>query len=124
MADGRTWLLFELHLTNFTPLPIELIGIDVLGAGASALASYRGQALDKVVIPVEKLSLPEEPPSSAANSHAIREGHSVVIFVDPTLDPGARPPRELRHRFSFSVTPKSGGTIERTVGPRRTTVPR
>jgi murein DD-endopeptidase len=118
MADGRTWLLYELHLTNFAPLPIELIGIDVLGDGASALASYRGQALDKVVIPVEKLSLPEEPPSSAGNSHAIGEGHSVVIFVDLTLDSGARPPTELRHRFSFSVTPKSGGTIERSVdGP-------
>lgn len=118
MADGRTWLLYELHLTNFAPLPIDLIGIDVLGDGASALASYRGQALDKVLIPVEKLSLPEEPPNSAANSHAISEGHSVVIFVDLTLDSGARPPRELRHRFSFSVKPKSGGTIERTVdGP-------
>jgi len=119
MADGRTWLVYELHLTNFAPLlPIELTGIDVLSDRASALASYRGQALDKVVIPVEKLSLPEEPPSSGDNTQAIGEGHSVVIFVDLTLDPGARPPAELRHRFSFSVTPKSGGTIQRTVdGP-------
>jgi len=118
MADGRAWLLYELHLTNFAPLPIELTGIDVLGDGASALASYRGQALDKVVIPVEKLSLAEEPPGTARNAQAIGEGHSVVIFVDLTLDPGARPPAQLRHRFSFSVAPKSGGIIERTVdGP-------
>jgi murein DD-endopeptidase len=118
LADGRTRLLYELHLTNFAPLALELTAIDVLGDGASALASYRGPALDKIVIPVEKLSLPEEHPSSAINAHTIGDGHAVVIFVDLTLDPGAHPPSELRHRFSFSVRPKSGGTIERTVdGP-------
>jgi hypothetical protein len=66
MADGRTWLLYELHLTNFAPLPIVATGIDVLGDGPSPLATYRGQLLDKVLIPVEKLSLPDEPPSSGA----------------------------------------------------------
>jgi murein DD-endopeptidase len=121
MADGRGHLLYELHLTNYAPLPIELIGIDVFGDGTTALASYHGQALNKIVIPVEKLSSADEPPSEG-NATAIGEGHSVVIFLDLTLDPGARAPAEILHRFSFSVTPKSG-KIERTVnGPVVTVV--
>ncbi len=121
MADGREHLLYELHLTNYAPLPIELTGIDVLGDGNNALASYHGQVLNKMVIPVEKLSSADEPPSDG-NAPAIGEGHSVVIFLDLTLDPGARAPAELHHRFSFSVTPKSG-KIERTVnGPVVTVV--
>jgi len=105
-SDGRSWLLYELHLTNYAPLPIELTSIEVLGAGGSTLASYRGEALGKLVIPVEKLSLPTEPPSSADQGQLIGEGHSVLVFFNLSLD--SSPPAELRHRFTFSVTPKSG----------------
>jgi hypothetical protein len=121
MADGWEHLLYELHLTNYVPLPIELTGIDVLGDGTKALASYHGQVLHKMVIPVEKLSSADKPPSDG-NAAAIGEGHSVVIFFDLTLDSPARAPAELHHRFSFSVTPKSG-KIERAVnGPVVTVV--
>src|SRR5271167_432743 len=116
MADGRLRLLHELHLTNYAPLPIQLTGIDVLGDGTSALASYRGQALDKVVIPVEKLSRAESP--SGIVTPEIGEGHSVVIFMDLSLESGARPPAELHHRFAFSVARQNKPTIERTLdGP-------
>jgi murein DD-endopeptidase len=113
MADGRLRLLYELHLTNYAPRPIELTGINVSGDGASSLASYRGQALDKVVIPVEKLSRAESP--SGTGARAIGEGHSVVIFMDLTLEPGARPPAELHHRFAFSVARENKPTIEITL---------
>jgi murein DD-endopeptidase len=117
IADGRFHLLYELHLTNFAPLPIELTGIDVLGAGTSVLASYRGQTLEKMVVPVERLSLPESP-SESGGTRAIGEGHTVIIFIDLTLDSGARRPAELHHRFSFSVPRRNKATIERTLtGP-------
>lgn len=121
MADSREHLLYELHLTNYAPLPIEVIGIDVLGDGTNPLASYRGAALSKMVIPVELLSSADSPPSEG-KAPAIGEGHGVMIFFDLTLDPGVRSPAELSHRFTFSVTPKSG-RIERTVdGPVVTVV--
>ena len=31
MAEGRTRLVYELYLTSYAPLPIELTGLDVLG---------------------------------------------------------------------------------------------
>lgn len=105
-SDGRSWLVYELHLTNYAPLPIELTSIEVLGDGGSTLAGYRGDALEKLVIPVEKLVLPTGPPSSANKGQMIGEGHSVLIFFNLSLD--SRPPAELRHRFTFSVARKSG----------------
>jgi hypothetical protein len=116
-GDGRCRLLYELHLTNFAPLPIELTGFDVLGDGASPLASYRAQALMKMVVPVEQLSSAESP-SSPAGKTTIDEGKAALIFVDLTLDTGVRPHAELRHRFSFSVTRQNGDTFQRTLdGP-------
>jgi hypothetical protein len=46
MADGRTRLLYELHLTNVAPIPIEVVALDVYGdEGTVPLASNRDEAL-------------------------------------------------------------------------------
>lgn len=37
MVGGRARLLYELHLTDFSPKPIELIVLDVLGADSVRL---------------------------------------------------------------------------------------
>lgn len=113
-ANERIHLLYELHLTNFAPLPIQLKAIDVFGDGVPALASYRGQKLEKALIPVEELSSAESP-SGFAGTRLLSDGHAAVIFFDLTLEPDARPPKELHHRFLFSVTRKNGEVIERTV---------
>jgi murein DD-endopeptidase MepM/ murein hydrolase activator NlpD len=113
VADGRIQLNYELHLTNFAPLPIELTAIDVLGDGATPLGSYRGEALEKIVIPVEKLSTAGSP-AEIAGKRVIGVGHAVMIFLDLTLPSGAAAPRELRHRFSFSVERKSTPKYETT----------
>ena len=117
-VNGRTALVYELHLTNYASLPIEVTGIDVFGDSTNSLASYRGQALDKVMIPVEKLSSADEPPTSEASAQTIAEGHSVLIFVDIVLHSGAATPAKLRHQFSFSVARKNKAPYETTlVGP-------
>jgi murein DD-endopeptidase len=117
-VNGRTALVYELHLTNYASLPIQVTGIEVFGDSTNAVASYRGQALDKVMIPVEKLSSAAEPPSSAASTQTLAEGHSVLIFIDIVLDSGAATPAKLRHQFSFSVARKNKAPYETTfVGP-------
>jgi murein DD-endopeptidase len=111
-ADGRTRLLYELHITNFSPSPIELLGLDVVGGdGDAPLASYHGDALEKLLVTVG-------PTDRSSKVRAIGGGRSVVVFLDLTLDSGTHPPAELRHRLSLSIPRKSGGTIENTVnGP-------
>ena len=50
MVDGRARLLYELHLTNFSPKPIEPIA---LGADSvRLLATLRGEELEKILLAV------------------------------------------------------------------------
>jgi hypothetical protein len=117
MADGRTRLLYELRLTSFTSKPIELTGLDVFsGEDARPLASYRGEALEKLLVAIGANEGADTVPAKApAKLRAIGGGRTVLIFLDLILDSGTRPPLELRHTLSLSIVGKNGATIEKTV---------
>lgn len=56
MVDGRIRLVYELHLTNVAPIPIEIIALEVFSGDASTpLASYRNDALQNLLVPVENV---------------------------------------------------------------------
>ena len=113
-SEGRIWLVYELHLTNYAPLPIDLTAVEVFGDGGTALASYRGQELEKAVIAVEELSSADSP-SNFVGTRTLGQGHAAVMFINLALEPDARPPKELHHRFSFAVTRKNGEILQITV---------
>lgn len=117
MADGRAHLLYELHLTNVAPIPIEVVALDVYGdEGTVPVASYRGEALGKALVPAENLLVSLEPTDRGDKRGQIGEGRGAVIFVDLMLDAGARVPTELRHRFTFDI--KGNAALDRTInGP-------
>lgn len=116
-ADGKIRLLYERNLTNFSPKPIDCIGLNVLGGeSCRSLASYGGEALKKLMFMVG--SSDDAATAGGAKVQAIDGGRSVVIFLDLTLDRGVRAPAELRHRLSLSITGKNGTMIEKTIrGP-------
>jgi murein DD-endopeptidase len=87
-SEGRTWLVYELHLTNYAPLPIELTGVEVFGDGGTTLAIYRGQELEKAVISVEELSSADSP-SAFAGTRTLGEGRAAIMFINLALEPGA-----------------------------------
>jgi hypothetical protein len=107
MADRRTRLAYELQVTNFYPGAIEIAGIDVL-AGEITLASYRGDALKALLMPIGS-------EAKVDTLHVIEGGHTSVVFVDLTLEPGSIAPAHLRHKVLFSVNVGEGQKIERTV---------
>jgi hypothetical protein len=73
MADGRAHLLYELHLTNFSASPIELLALNVFGDdGAAPLAGYRGVELERLLVAIGQ-------PDSVGKVRAIGGGRSVVI---------------------------------------------
>ncbi len=112
MVNGRARLLYELHLTNFSPKPIELIGLDVLGADSvRPLATFRGEELEKMLLAVG-------PADSEGKTRDIGEGRTLVIFLDLALDRGATVPTALHHRLSLSIAGKDGRIVEQTLrGP-------
>jgi murein DD-endopeptidase MepM/ murein hydrolase activator NlpD len=121
MADGRARVLYELHLTNFSARPIELLALDVFrDHGTAPLASYRGEELEKLLVGVGQTD-------GAGKVRIISGGRRVVIFLSLTLPSSSHPPIALRHRLSLSIARKNDGagdTIENTVdGPVVAVVP-
>ena len=111
MAKGYMHLLYELHLTNFASLPIELTRVEVWADGSSPLASYDGQVLRDMVVPVEELSSAGSP-AEDKGGRTIGDGHAALIFFDLALDAAARVPHELRHKYFFSVARKNKPNYE------------
>jgi murein DD-endopeptidase MepM/ murein hydrolase activator NlpD len=115
IVDGRARLSYELRFTNFAPFKIDLTSIDVLGDSETPLATYRADALEKMVVPAERVVIWADPPKGAPPAREIVEGHTAVIFFDVALDPGAHAPAKLRHRFSFSFAGNDGAAVQRSV---------
>jgi murein DD-endopeptidase MepM/ murein hydrolase activator NlpD len=114
VSEGRGWLVYELHLTNYAPLAIELTRVEVFGDDGTTLASYRGQEIEKAVVAVEELSSADSP-SGFTGTRTLGAGHAAMMFINLSLEPGARRPKELHHRFSFTITRNNGEIIQRTV---------
>ncbi|MBS0378528.1 MAG: M23 family metallopeptidase [Proteobacteria bacterium] len=111
VANGRSTLLYELHLTNFASRPIELTRVEVWSDGASPVASYAGQVLKDMVVPVDELSSSRSPAEDRGNT-AIGMGHAAIVFIDLALDVGVPVPRELHHKYFFAVARKDKPNYE------------
>ncbi|HEY7218643.1 MAG TPA: M23 family metallopeptidase, partial [Candidatus Binatia bacterium] len=116
VVNSHAHLVYELHLTNVAPIPVELLTLDIFGDDASQpLASYRDEALQKLLAPAQNL-LTSVTPQQAAKARTIAEGGSVVVFLDLVQETKALPPHQLHHRFSFSI--RGNPDLERTInGP-------
>jgi murein DD-endopeptidase MepM/ murein hydrolase activator NlpD len=116
MVDGRLRLVYELHITNYAPWPVDIMRLDVLGAAEKPMISYDPQALSKMVVPAENIMVPSV--DTLANARSIEVGHSAVVFVEVGLDSGMQAPPKLGHRFSFSYLTRNGNRSFKTLlGP-------
>jgi murein DD-endopeptidase len=117
MADGKLRLMYELHITNFSPRAVDLNGLEVLGDKAAPLASYKGDALEKMLYSAgSDVSAPDATPEDkASRSHTIAGGRRLIVFVDLALPADTHMPAELHHRFTLSIAGKDGAAIEKQV---------
>lgn len=107
IADGRTRLVYELHLTNFVSRAFDLTGIDVL-AGDVTLATYRGDSLDALLVPLGAQA-------GKDTGRTIEGGKTMVAFIDLTVPLKEAVPAHLSHRLLFTARVGDGSTIEREV---------
>ncbi|MBO0860186.1 MAG: M23 family metallopeptidase [Chloracidobacterium sp.] len=94
-AQGKTHLVYELHVTNMSSDNCALTRVNVLGDGDNPLASYEGKGLAAL--------LARPGARSPADKARIGGGLRAVIYLWVTLEPGATAPTALRHRISVKV---------------------
>jgi Peptidase family M23 len=109
-SDGRTYLTYELYLTNFAANPITLRRVEVFDADDSAaapIAGFEAGQLDALVQPIGAQT------SADGNSdpHQLAGGRSVVVFLWIALEHGARVPNKLRQRVVTAEFVAEGAVI-------------
>src|SRR6266404_3382275 len=98
-SDGRTYLTYELYLTNFAASPITLRRVEVLDAddsSAAPIAAFEAPQLNSLVQPIGAQS------SADGNSdpHQLGGGRSVAVFLWIALEHGVSVPSHLRQRVT------------------------
>jgi len=111
-SDGRTHLVYELQLTNFTPGDVTIDRVDVLDAVTGAPVQTLGARA--VANRLQTAGVLE----SAAGLGA---GQMATLFVHVTVAPGETIPEQLTHEVS-ATTEGPTGTTSATVRVGRTLV--
>ena len=95
-GNGRTHLVYELHLTNFGPAPLDLTRFEVLG-GDAVLAMHEGAALNSLLVPVGRTSAAASP-----DLRRLASGSRTVLYAWITLDANPAPSSTLRNRLTLA----------------------
>jgi murein DD-endopeptidase len=90
--DGRDWLIYELHLTNFSREPLRLTHLDVLTDGADVLQSFAG---DELALRTSNV------------------GASRIVYLEVSVN-ARHPPLLLRHRLRYATD--DGREVDEVVG--------
>jgi len=101
-ADGKTHLVYELHITNLSPWALPIQRVEVFG-DATSLASLEGDTLGRL------LFRPAAPASGDART--IGPGLRAVVFLWITLDSDAPVPTRLRHRVTVGEQSVEGAAV-------------
>jgi hypothetical protein len=94
-SDGRTHLMYELYMTNFSGDPIVIRRIEVLDADVPAekpLAAFEGEQIDSLMQNIGGQLSPD------AARRQIDAGATVVVYLQIDVGSQARLPDKLKHR--------------------------
>ena len=108
-SGPHVYLMYELHLTNFMPMPISLSRIEVLDADAGTskpIATFEAAQLKTMLQPLGGKAL-----SDPKDRLVIADGQSAIAFMSIALDRGSHIPNRLVHRVTTAYAPEEGAVI-------------
>jgi murein DD-endopeptidase MepM/ murein hydrolase activator NlpD len=116
-SGDRTYVAYELYLTNFSSNPIKLSRIDVLDAQAPAakpIASFADKQLSEIL---QSVGAPSPDVSE------VGAGATVIAFIWVSVDRSARMPVRLRNRVSTTAAQVDGIVVDTNPHKLRTLSP-
>lgn len=103
-ADGKTHLVYELHLTNFSSREMTLSRVEVIAVGgATALAQYDGAELNGRLANLAA-------PQGTTEKLRLIGGARAIVYLWVSLDSAAAAPSVLRHRVTAAIKAPAGGS--------------
>ena len=100
-GDGKTHLVYELHLTNFAPMELTLSRLEVLSTDGKVVAKYEDRELS------ERIMRPGL--ASSSDKQRLGGGMRAVLFLWVTFDSASVVPAAIRHRLTTRIGGQSGG---------------
>src|ERR1700722_302778 len=114
-SAGRTYLTYELYLTNFGSAPLTLRRVEVFDAdtmAAEPIAAFEEGQLDTLL---QRLGEPivgdQIPVAGAGDWRHVAAGGSVVVYLSIALERGANVPNKLRHRVLTADSTVEGAIV-------------
>jgi hypothetical protein len=129
-ADGKWWLVYELHVTNFHTNNVELVRVEVLRDEAKKpIVTYTDEELSRrlnpgILLTVVAEEFRIESPSDEQKHQVIRRGNRAVMYVLMTVQREADIPAALRHRLFFKSHSAAENSQEVVVEAERVAVNR
>jgi len=108
-SGGRTYLMYELHLTNFGTAPLSLDRIEVIdpeAAAARPTAIFEAEQLETMLRPVGA-----NKETDRKERLQLADGRSAVVFMSVALDRGSPVPEKLFHRVIATDSVAEGAVI-------------
>lgn len=107
-SDGRTHLVYELGITNFSSAEVAVEKVEVLGDGVVL------QNLDPAAIATRL-----QPAGERESTGSLAKSTAALLFLHVILEPGAPIPQQLTHRIlaRVSAAPPGRQEITETGGP-------
>jgi len=111
-SDGKFHVVYDLELTNATPLPATIDRLDVVDASApgTVIDSYSGTRLVDGNCSVGDCNRLRLLPHKVATSTVIPPQESRVLFVDFTVDSPDQAPKAVMHHFYGTAAQNPGST--------------
>jgi hypothetical protein len=118
-SAGRTYLVYELYLTNFSGISISVSRLEVLDAQARMreVAAFSSSQLDGMIQPAGGAI------SAGTSLRQISPGGTAIIFMWIAFDPGARVPQQLLHRIILANAAIEGAAISTHTTPLNVLAP-
>jgi Peptidase family M23 len=107
-SEGRSYLLYELHLTNFGTAPLNVSRIEVLNADAAAaqpIVTLKQEQLETMLQSVGSTV------AGPKGNVTIADGRTAIVFMCIAFDRGSQVPRRLLHRLITTDSMEGGAVI-------------
>ncbi len=108
-SGPHVYLMYELHLTNFMPMPVSLSRLDVLNGDTGAsqpIATFDAAQLETMMQLLGSKTF-----SDPKDRLVIGDGQSAIVFMSVVFDRGSHIPGKLFHRVTTSYAPEEGAVI-------------
>ena len=111
---GRTYLVYEVRLTNLDKTAVGVKRIEVRDADKvsdAPLAVFEAEQLDKVLQHFSNPAVGDRMPDAVDGHRSLAAGETATVFLTVVLEPGARVPDRLIHHLFTGDLSIEGATV-------------